>query len=428
MFTSRGKRGFRLVALLFATLLTISVEAAVTASVAQAEPVQSAEVGMPFTGAWAYNIPTNADCGPADSQTSHPSCHELNGFGNWATDLHPPVATAEGTPVRLNINAPSGALSLALVPYANGGCGQRVVVRVSVGGQPVGDAYFEHLNNAVKPGTTITNGMILGYVHSWGTCNKGPHIHVGFKNATGFSCYYDFSTPSVKAGMQVNAGVSIGKLGQTGVTANKRPCAQPVQPALVVAGGTWATKGFTTPTGTAFVLDTTNLTSVSVTGPPSWNGGNPLAVPATYKPSGIASSRALSWSSVAPVTGAYTAKAVVAGKTVTQTFSINAANLLSSPTVTSVGLRSGTLNVAWSAGADSRSFLVRINPRPYSGSVTREVIFAGSARSATMNSLPVTVGVTYEVVVFGYSNDVKSPGPVTSPANQAAQLVTVVAG
>jgi hypothetical protein len=181
---------------------------------------EKATAGMPFSGKWAYNKLTTAACGPQWTQTSHPSCHE-NYYGNWGVDLH----AAEDDPVRLNVSVASGLpLSFAWVPRANGTCGELTVVEIKVNGVSVGSLYFEHLQGAVKSGT-ITNGMILGYVHDWGGCNAGPHIHMEFKNTGGSSCYYDHSIPNGHtAGMSLNEGTELGMLGATGVSANKKPC------------------------------------------------------------------------------------------------------------------------------------------------------------------------------------------------------------
>src|SRR4051812_39003929 len=100
MSVFQGKWRLRLRAILPAALLASGLGLAASTGIAHAEPTQSAEIGMPFTGAWAYNVPTKAACGSASSQTSHPSCHEIY-YGNWSTDLY----AGEGTQVHLNVNA-----------------------------------------------------------------------------------------------------------------------------------------------------------------------------------------------------------------------------------------------------------------------------------------------------------------------------------
>ena len=181
---------------------------------------------MPFTGNWAYNIPTTASCGPSNSQTSHPQCHE-NYYGDWGNDLH----ASEGTPVHFNVTSASGALTYTWGATTNGTCGERTRINVLVNGELVGTVYYEHLQGAVKTGP-ITNGMTVGrvHLHGQGSCNPGPHLHIEFRNPTGFSCYYNKSTPQLTAGMTVNEGDPIGRLGNNNATTNKQACAAPPPP------------------------------------------------------------------------------------------------------------------------------------------------------------------------------------------------------
>src|SRR5438046_2420776 len=90
----------------------VATLATLTAAPAGADATHQAVIGMPFTGKWAYNVPTTASCGPANSQTSHPSCHMTNPstgylWGDWATDVY----AAEGTAVKLEVPYATGALS-----------------------------------------------------------------------------------------------------------------------------------------------------------------------------------------------------------------------------------------------------------------------------------------------------------------------------
>jgi hypothetical protein len=172
----------------------------------------AATVGMPFAGKWAYNV--NVDPPYTDSNSSHPSVHHRF-YGDWATDLY----AASGTPVILQVSA-QGTLSFAWLSFADGSCGQRTVIAVYVDGTPVGSVYYEHLSSAVKSGPAPTNGMVVGYVHDWGGCNPGPHIHIELKNTSNYSCWTDHGHP----GTFLAQGEPLGVLGSSN-TGPQQACA-----------------------------------------------------------------------------------------------------------------------------------------------------------------------------------------------------------
>jgi hypothetical protein len=207
-----------------------------------------ADVGMPFTGGWAYNVPTDDMCGSSNAQTSHPSCHEIWASGyDWSVDLH----AAEGTAVILNVTSPDGPVTFSLPTQpANGTCGQKSVIKVLVNNAEVGLLYYEHMNNAVRTGA-VTNGMTIGSVKYWGSCNAGPHIHMEFKNTAGNrSCYTNHSNATHTAGMTINQGTSLGVLGSAN-TGIKEACAGAPSGGTTLAEGNYVK---TATVGTVYVI------------------------------------------------------------------------------------------------------------------------------------------------------------------------------
>jgi hypothetical protein len=91
--------------LLSVVLTSLATVIAVPPSTVEAQEgnnSESVDIGLPFTGKWAYNVPA----GPPydDIGESHPAGHHTPGGGDWATDLYAPA----GTPVRLRLSNPTG--------------------------------------------------------------------------------------------------------------------------------------------------------------------------------------------------------------------------------------------------------------------------------------------------------------------------------
>lgn len=190
----------KVIALTICFVLSIG-PAALVGHVSAATP--QAVVGMPFQGQWAWNRLIYPPY--TDSNSSHPSVHHTPGGGNWATDVY----AGEGQAVKLDVTYATGALSFSWVSSSTS-CGQSTKLNIIVDGTPVGWLYFAHLNNAVTSGT-ITNGMTLGYVHDWGGCNPGVHVHIEFHNTSNYSCYAD----NGNAGQTLSYGANLGVLGSS---------------------------------------------------------------------------------------------------------------------------------------------------------------------------------------------------------------------
>jgi hypothetical protein len=198
-------------------------------------------VGMPFSGKWAYNVNVNPPYD--DSNSSHPSVHWTNAttqylWGDWASDLY----ASEGTPVSLHVTSNDGTVSFNKVPYSDGSCGHRLVISVFVNNTEIGQIYFDHLNNVTN--STITNDKVVGYVHDWGGCNPGPHVHFELKNISNYSCYTDWGHP----GASIGEGESLGLLGASN-TSIRQSCPGSTASSGGNAGTLWFIKTKNTGSG-----------------------------------------------------------------------------------------------------------------------------------------------------------------------------------
>jgi hypothetical protein len=182
------------------------------------------EVGMPFGGKWAYNVSVEPDAHGQynDATSSHPSVHSTiysTGylFGDWAIDLYP---TDETGAVKFKVSS-NKDMTFAWQQYADGDCGQRVGIKVSVANGPSVTLYYEHLNNAVKTGE-ITNGMLIGYAKNWGVCN-GNKSHVHFElisgDASNRSCWNSYAV-----GATLTTGDAIGRVESPGYASTRSKC------------------------------------------------------------------------------------------------------------------------------------------------------------------------------------------------------------
>jgi surface antigen len=194
---------------------------------------------------------------------------------------------------------------------------------------------------------------------------------------------------------------------------------------LAIAGGTWIDRknGLE---GTGFLFNPVGQTSgylvtdLSISGPGGWNGGNPLSIAEPYySPTGAGANRALSWDLITPVSGIYLANATTNGPIQNQ-MGITTTNTLGTPKITTVSRTKGYISVKWTSASGSNSFLVRVNPAPWDGTITAERALPSAARSASFQNLSFTAGRSYQVVVWAFSDDITTPGPVARPFNLAS--------
>lgn len=201
------------VCLALATGGLFAIEAAAEPDSASAA---TAQVGMPFTGQWAYNtiVQPDASGNYNDSTSSHPSVHHKY-YGDWATDLY----AAAGTNVKLNVTSKDGPVTFTY-NRSNDSCssagpniaGHGVVLNVLVNGTSVGSIDYEHLDDIASG--PYTNGMTIGKITSESldaNCYSVRHTHVELKNSSAntYSCWSDYGNP----GTSVAEGSVIGVLG-----------------------------------------------------------------------------------------------------------------------------------------------------------------------------------------------------------------------
>jgi hypothetical protein len=188
-----------------------------------------------------------------------------------------------------------------------------------------------------------------------------------------------------------------------------------VSQSLAITGGTYFDRNAGL-VGTGFLFDPVTpsgtLSVVSVTGPPSWNAGNPFSC-SRYQPTGTASARSICWLFTLPITGSYTGQGTAGSSVFTGAFSVDAANQLAAPQITSVTTGAGSVSVVWTAPTAARSFLIRVNPVPFTG-ITGEMIVSGASRAATLTGLTLSTGASYEANVFAFSQDVQTPDQLGS--------------
>jgi hypothetical protein len=194
-------------ALLFSTFLFT------VGGIAEAATAERADIGMPFSGKWAYNV--NVDPPYTDVNSSHPTVHHIPAGGDWATDIY----GTSGQAARLLVSNATGNVTFSW-RAASTTCGTATAVNVFVDGQQVGWIHIVHLVGAVKSGP-ITNGMTLGTVGDFPDCAPGRHLHVEMKSDAGnFACWQDYGRP----GSSVVEGGKLGGLGATGATGGRQSC------------------------------------------------------------------------------------------------------------------------------------------------------------------------------------------------------------
>lgn len=193
-----------------------------------------------------------------------------------------------------------------------------------------------------------------------------------------------------------------------------------------IAGGTWVDRdpGLI---GTGFVFNPNvpggTIDEVEITGPPGWNADNTFRC-GRFQPPGMATNRAVCFDLILPVTGDYTARATVAGQMFERTFFIDATDQLSTPQITNLTISPDEVTFEWTAPSAAKSFMVRVNQSPFTGTIEGEKVVSGTSRSATLSDLVLLGGNEYQAVVWGFSQDVRTPGPIVGQFNLAFNLAS----
>jgi hypothetical protein len=98
------------------------------------------------------------------------------------------------------------------------------------------------------------------------------------------------------------------------------------------------------------------------------------------------------------------------------------------PQITSVTATSATgrqrIAVTWKTPKGARSYLLRINRSPWPGTSDGERIVIvppnRTLATAVISNPSLTVGNHYQIVVWAFSDNVKTPGSITAPFNIAS--------
>jgi hypothetical protein len=208
----------------------------------------------------------------------------------------------------------------------------------------------------------------------------------------------------------------------------------PYLAAIPITGavGTWNDRHFGV-IGTSVLLDTSGHDSISqepingyvLNGPEGWNGDQ-LSAFGRHQPPDTAPSRAVYWSFAQPRSGLYslsgnqdTARGTARG---------SQSSTLRPPQITNVAVTSAdgrqTITIAWRTPKGASSYLARVNRSPWPGSSDGErVVMVPPNRTlakAVISNLSLKIGSHYQIVVWAFSDNIKTPGPIAAPFNIAS--------
>jgi hypothetical protein len=220
--------------------------------------------------------------------------------------------------------------------------------------------------------------------------------------------------------------------GPQGVLTDVNP--MPYLAAIPITGavGTWNDRHFGV-IGTSVLLDTSGHDSISqepingyvINGPAGWNGGRLISF-GRHQPPDTAPSRTIYWSFAQPRSGLYslsgnqdTARGTARG---------SQSSTLGAPQITHVAVTSAagrqTIMVTWKTPEEARSYLLRVNRSPWPGSSDGErVVIVPPNRTlaeAVIGNLSLKIGSHYQIVVWAFSDNIKTPGPIATPFNIAS--------
>ena len=198
---------------------------------------------------------------------------------------------------------------------------------------------------------------------------------------------------------------------------------------ISIAGGTWADRNDgLMGTGFLFAPNVAGevISSLQIYGPAGWNGDSPLTC-SLYQPVGIASDRSMCWDTIVPITGDYVAQAMVGGQLFVGSLFVDASSELGPAEITGLTTSSSEVKVDWTAPSQALSFLIRVNPTPWTGTITAESVLPSSMRTATLSGLSLDPGASYQVVVWGFSADIVTPGAFARPFNLGSDSTVFVA-
>ena len=314
----------------------------------------------------------------------------------------------------------------------------RLVPRAVAGG---------HTFAALSAGGFHTCGVTTsGEAYCWGLGGNGQ---LGDNTTTGhlFPTLVegDLAFAALSAGVVHTCGVTTtgsvycwgrngqGEVGDGTTTTRHVPTAVVFQsgPDLAIAGGTYTDRdrGLF---GTAFLYDPSDpagaIGSVAIAGPAGWNGNAGLTI-GRYQPSGMAATRSVWWAFAPAIaaSGSYTAAATISGVVRRGSFSIDVTSTIEAPQITSVDAGTNQVVLAWTASPSALSFLVQLNPLPFTGPVTAQRVVPGETRAFTFSGLSLVAGGSYQAVVWAYDKDVITPGTIGGQFNIGSHAVAFTA-
>jgi len=194
-------------------------------------------------------------------------------------------------------------------------------------------------------------------------------------------------------------------------------------PPTSIIGGTYFDQNFGL-IGTALLFDPTSnsgpIPFVDIQGPAGWNNGN-LFRCGLYQPPGVAPNRSICWQFIQALTGSYNAIQLA------QNFSLDASVSLAAPQITGVIPSAGQVTVNWTGPPGALSALIRVNPIPFTGFVTKETVVPANTGSITLTGLALVSGAQYQATVFAFSRDVQTPDMLLGPFDIGAESVIFTA-
>lgn len=185
--------------------------------------------------------------------------------------------------------------------------------------------------------------------------------------------------------------------------------------------------------GTSVLLNILGKNSISqesvngyvINGPQDWNSGSSASF-GRHHPPDAAPGRTLYWSFVTPLSGVYT----LSGNhdTARGTASDNSSSRLGAPRIAKAAIVSlagrQSITFKWHNPSGAKSYLLRINRSPWPGSSEGERVVTAPPTStsgeAVIGNLSLRIGSYYQIVVWAFSDDIKTPGPVAGPFNIAS--------
>ena len=174
--------------------------------------------------------------------------------------------------------------------------------------------------------------------------------------------------------------------------------------------------------GTGFLFNPSVLegiiSNVEITGPADWNEGNPFRFP-LFQPPGISGDRSY-WSYiVVPITGEFVARAKIQDQSFESNFFVDANSHLSPPEITDIELSLEEVKVDWLGPEEALSYLIRVNPWPWTGNSVIQNLVDGNTMTATLSGSSLVGGQEYQVELIAFSSPLNESGNFETQFNNS---------